>query len=135
MTKVLLTLSCRPMVADVERVARLFFTSATTRAEVDRLLPALGDESFRVFLELLTPTLDPSRVEVPLAVLGASADAIFTARETEATARAYGTETIMFAGMGHDMMLDPAWPDVADRLIDWCAALAPTQDGGLTSHG
>ena len=122
--KVLVTMSCRPIVGDAERAARLFFTDATTGPEVERLFPAFGDESFRVFLELLKPDLAPSRVEVPLAVLGASADAVFTARETAATARAYGVEPVTFAGMGHDMMLGPGWPAVADWLIGWCATLS-----------
>ena len=130
--KVLMTMSCRPVVGDAERAARLFLTGTTTRTEVNRLFSALGDESFRVFLELLQPNLDPSQVQVRLAVLGASADAIFTATEIEATARAYGTEPVMFAGMGHDVMLDPAWTSVADWLIGWCAPFATTPDTELT---
>jgi len=36
-----------------------------------------------------------------------------------ATARVYQTKPEFFSGMGHDMMLEPAWPDVARRIHTW----------------
>ncbi|WP_293331740.1 hypothetical protein [Mycobacterium sp.] len=41
-----------------------------------------------------------------------------------ATARAYGVEAKIVPGMGHDMMLEPDWSAVAERI-----------DGWLTSRG
>lgn len=84
------------------------------RGEVHRLSSSLDDESFRMFLELLNLNLGSLQVQVRLTVLGASADAVLNATEIEVTARAYGTEVVMFARMDHDMILDPAWPSVAD---------------------
>ncbi len=34
-------------------------------------------------------------------------------------ARAYGTEAEYFADMGHNMMLEPGWPNVAERIHNW----------------
>ncbi len=121
--KAFATLTCRPIVGDAGRAARLLFTPATVQAEVNHVFPSLGDESFRVFIELLRPSLNPLWAKVPVAVFAASADAVFTAEEIDATARAYGVAPVIFQNMGHDMMLDPAWPAVADRLIAWCTAL------------
>ena len=52
-------------------------------------------------------------------VLGAEKDAVFGVDEVEATARAYNTKAEIFKGMGHDMMLEPGWQAVADRIMGW----------------
>jgi hypothetical protein len=36
-----------------------------------------------------------------------------------ATARAYRTQAEIVSGMGHDMMLDQGWQQVADRIDAW----------------
>ena len=57
-------------------------------------------------------------------VLGAQRDGIFTPAEIHANARAYNTKAEIFPDMGHDMMLEPGWRDVAERIHTW-----------LTNHG
>ena len=52
-------------------------------------------------------------------VLGAEQDAFFTVDEVRKTAHAYRTEAEIFSGMGHDMMLDTHWLQVADRIDVW----------------
>ena len=54
-----------------------------------------------------------------LPVLGAECDGCFTRKEVRATARAHGTEAEIFADMGHDMMLEPGWTAVAERIDTW----------------
>ncbi len=115
------TLSCRPVAGDVERAHRLFFSAGMPRAEVQRHFGLMGDESFTAFLQLLRPRLDPSAVRVPTLVMEAGADAIFTRAEARATAGAYGSSSMCFQGMAHDMMLEAGWERVADALSLWCA--------------
>ena len=55
----------------------------------------------------------------PLLVLGAQCDRSGTRREVRATARAYHTQTEIFPNMGHDMMLEPGWVAVAERIHTW----------------
>jgi alpha-beta hydrolase superfamily lysophospholipase len=64
----------------------------------------------------------PGRVRAPLLVLGAGEDGAVTEAEVRATARAYRTEPVIFAGMGHNMMLEPGWEAAAERIADWLAA-------------
>ena len=61
-------------------------------------------------------------------VLGASRDEIFPPPEVHATAAAYGTSAVMFDA-GHDLMLEPVWPDVAATIADWVAELGPVGGG------
>jgi pimeloyl-ACP methyl ester carboxylesterase len=63
----------------------------------------------------------PGRVRTPLLVLGAEEDRSVRPREVHATARDYGTTAEMFSGMGHNMMLEPGWRLVADRIRSWLA--------------
>lgn len=79
----------------------------------------LQDESFRAYLDLLG--LDRCRTvppAVPILVLGAENDALFTRRQIDGVARACNTAAEFFPGMAHDMMLEPGWECVADRVAE-----------------
>ncbi|MGH3564266.1 MAG: alpha/beta hydrolase, partial [Mycobacterium sp.] len=57
-----------------------------------------------------------------LLVLGAEEDGAHTRKEVLATARAYRTEAEFFPTMGHNMMLEPGWAAVAQRIHSWLGA-------------
>jgi len=57
----------------------------------------------------------------PMLVLGARDDGMRTMGEVSATARVYRTEAEFFPDMGHNMMLEPGWPAVAERIDGWLA--------------
>jgi len=57
-------------------------------------------------------------VTTPILVLGAEYDGFVSAGDVRATARAYRTEPEFFP-MGHNMMLEPGWADVAQRIHGW----------------
>lgn len=80
----------------------------------------LQDESYRALLDMLVLDLPkPRRVSTPLLVLGGTDDNIFRPYEIVATAKAYRTEAVIFPNMAHDLMLDPGWQTVADRIMGW----------------
>jgi pimeloyl-ACP methyl ester carboxylesterase len=60
----------------------------------------------------------PDRVDAPMLVLAGEFDGTITAKESEATATAYRT-TAEFFPMGHNMMLEPGWRSVAERIEGW----------------
>lgn len=123
--KVNLLLTLRPLTATPALARELFFTADTPQEIVDRCAARLQDESYPAFLDVSALALPrPRRVEAPVLVLGAERDGIFTAAEVRRTARAYRTEAEIFAGMGHNMMLDPAWRQVADRVDAWITETA-----------
>lgn len=77
-------------------------------------------ESYRfgfdaTFLNLPRPWI----VRTPLLVLGAEKDRVFSLSEQRKTARSYKTEVIIYPDMAHDMMLEPSWRTVADRILEW----------------
>lgn len=64
----------------------------------------------------------PARVGAPLLVLGGAQDGLFPPAEVESTARAYGVQAKVFPDLGHDLMLEPGGPQVAEYLLGWLEA-------------
>lgn len=102
------------------RVREKFFSAQTPESTVAHCAAQIQDESRRVTLDALLLELPrPKRVTAPLLVLGAESDDCITVQEQLATGRAYGTQAEIFPDMGHDMMLEPAWRTVAERIVNW----------------
>jgi len=116
-----LTLDLGRLVRTTERVRALFFRPSTPDYIVEATAARVQSESFRAFvlnmLGLERPK--PYSVDVPVWVVGATEDAIFTPAMVAATAEAWGATPVMFDEIGHDVMLDVGWERVADGLADW----------------
>jgi pimeloyl-ACP methyl ester carboxylesterase len=117
--KALLTGRTLPYVgSSTARVREKFYSPQTLETDVRRYAALVQEESQRAILGLL-PVTRPNRVRTPMLVLGATDDGCFTVKEAHATARAYGTEAEIFSDMGHNMMLEPGWQAVAERIVGW----------------
>jgi pimeloyl-ACP methyl ester carboxylesterase len=115
-----LLLNSRLLIETAELAQEAFFSPNVSLAEIDRHFVRLQQESFRVELEATLLNLpQPKRVKTPMLVLAAANDRVFSVAEEQATARAYGTEAVVFPDMAHDMMLEANWQQVADRIFDW----------------
>jgi pimeloyl-ACP methyl ester carboxylesterase len=103
--------------------AREYFYSPYTPDEVVRSGAArIEPESIRaVFFDQVFGLPAVERISTPLLVLGADDDGLISTAEVRSTARAYGTEAVLFPRMGHNMMVEPEWRDVADHIIRWLA--------------
>lgn len=104
------------------QVARTnFYSASTPESDVARYAALLeeeyaGRQSFDVTLLNLPK---PQRVTTPMLVMGGGCDGSFSQDEVRNTARAYGTEAEFFSDMGHNMMLEPGWKAVAERIDSW----------------
>ncbi|MEO8179500.1 MAG: ketoacyl reductase [Deltaproteobacteria bacterium] len=126
-----LLLRLRPFIVTSKLVRELFFTPDTSQEIVDHCFARLQDESYPAFIDTMIALPRPRRVQVPVLVLGAERDSIFTVAEVRSTARAYRTEAEIFPDMGHDMMLDTDWWKVAARVDTW---VRDTQATGARNH-
>ena len=122
-----MTKSLRGVGATPELARETFFSPSHSEAEVARYAAELGEEyALKIAIDMLWFDLPrPHLVSTPLLVLGAEDDVCFTAREVRATAAAYGTDAEIFPKMSHDMMLDPGWRAVAERIharLEICVA-------------
>ena len=96
------------------------FCAKTPENIVTGCVARLQPESARAMREMMfRDPPEPQRVTTPMLVLGAEADRALAQDEVRATARAYGTDAQFFGDMGHDMMLEPGWRSVAERIIQW----------------
>ena len=90
---------------------------------LNRHFMRIQDESYRVGLDTALFNLPrPDKIRalaLPMLVLGAADDALFTPHEIKATAQAYNTQAEIFPDMSHDMMLDTGWQKVAERIVAW----------------
>lgn len=113
-------LSLRPIVATPALVREALFSDQAPWDLVERTHARLQDESYRAYLDMLgLCRIRPRPLHLPLLVLGGERDGLFTPREFVATAQAWGADLEILPRGVHDMMLDPAWPDAAGRILDW----------------
>jgi pimeloyl-ACP methyl ester carboxylesterase len=101
-----------------------FYSASIPESDVERYTALLDEEYLgrQVFDFTMFSLPKPQRVTAPLLVLGAESDAIFSQDEIRKTASAYGTEAEFFPTMSHNMMLEPGWQAVAERIDGWLAA-------------
>jgi hypothetical protein len=115
-----LTWSLYPIIGKPVLAREAFFSADIPDEKLEAYFGRLQDESYLAFLDMMLFNLPrPERVETDLLILGAGDDTIFYPEEVEATAKAYQTQPVMFTNMAHDMMLEPDWQAVADRILDW----------------
>ncbi|HEX2908686.1 MAG TPA: alpha/beta hydrolase [Phototrophicaceae bacterium] len=119
MLKTALSLNPYYMVGTPKINKAVFFSPDVPQEQFERYYEQMQRESFRIALDAALLDLPkPVRVNTPMLVLGAANDQIFTREEQENTATAYNT-TAEFFPMAHDMMLEPGWQAVADRILVW----------------
>ena len=95
------------------------FCADTPEDIVESCMQRAGAESVRAAMtDPMLRRVKTGRVTTPMLVLGAEHDGFVSVAEVRATARAYRTEPEFFV-MGHNMMLEPRWADVARRIDAW----------------
>jgi len=119
-TKMSITGKALPYISTPQLARERFFSAQMPDSQVLYYAARLQEESTRVGIDCLVLSLPrPKRVTTTLLVLGAHDDGAHTRKEVRATARAYRTEAEFFPNMGHNMMLEPGWVAVADRIHTW----------------
>jgi pimeloyl-ACP methyl ester carboxylesterase len=95
------------------------FCADTPDAIVESCWNRAGPESIRAAMtDPMFRRVKTRQVTTPVLVLGAVHDGFVSMRAVRATARAYRTQPEFF-DMGHNMMLEPGWADVAARIHAW----------------
>jgi pimeloyl-ACP methyl ester carboxylesterase len=101
----------------------LFFGDAAPDSLIDAAAGRLQPESSRALLfDMAVPApLGKTRDTAPILVVGGEQDALYRNRDVHATATFYGIQPTFIPGMGHEVMLEPGWPTVADCILSWLA--------------
>ncbi|MBO1581233.1 alpha/beta hydrolase [Bacillus sp. XF8] len=95
----------------------LFLHDATPeeRQSLNRKLQPESTKASRDCLKRVVPK--KTIAQVPLLVLGADEDSMISKKTTQSIGRFYQTEPVIFPQMGHDIMLEPRWQEVAEHIL------------------
>jgi pimeloyl-ACP methyl ester carboxylesterase len=97
------------------------FCEHTPESIVESCAARIEPESKRAGLDTMVRLPDARRVTAPMLVLGAKNDGSRIDGDVSAVARIYQTDAEFFPDMGHNMMLEPGWQAVAERIQTWLA--------------
>lgn len=100
-------------------LAQGLFLSKNTGLDVIAFQRQLVSESVMNAIALLFPFAKINRNRSPILLLSGENDAVFTMDEENATAQKYGVANNIINGQPHDLMLESAWQQVADRIDRW----------------
>ena len=113
-----------PIVRTPDRAQALFLEADVPQKEVEAFTAKLSDESYLGYLDMLGLGLawrfDPA---IPVMVVGAEKDFLFSPVSQRATARVFGGQCHIVKGAPHDLMLASQWQEAADHFIGWIKAL------------
>ena len=102
-----------------ESLTRDAFFCRSTDDDVVRACHArLQNESYVAFPPMLARFTRPDRARVPVMVLAAEEDGVFSVRSQRRLAKAYGTTAQVVPG-GHDVMLDVTADGALHLVLDW----------------
>lgn len=123
LTQLTLLQSIGPSLTDLSIVRRAVFSDQLPEAELREYTRKLQSESQRALWDMTAGVLPrPWRVRaLPMLVIGAQSDALFSIAEVKQTAQAYDADLHLQPDMAHAVMLEPGWEAVAQRIIDWLA--------------
>jgi alpha-beta hydrolase superfamily lysophospholipase len=127
------TLSLYGIVKTPERAREMFFSAGLDDESVRRYQAKMTDDAYLAYLDLMFLALpNVQRIKskgVPMLVLGGEEDWSISKSDVASTARAYGAETYRFPGQSHDLMLEPDWEKVAQRIDAFVRAKVPAPAG------
>jgi alpha-beta hydrolase superfamily lysophospholipase len=118
-TKVAIKQDYAVMFSTPQLAKRFLFSADADDEKIAEYSARFGKESYRAALEMIFNLPKPSRIKMPLLVVGAENDALIAPRKIEKTARAFNADIKIFPNMAHDLMLERDWQTVADFMIDW----------------
>ena len=116
----ILRLNLWGLVNSKEKSQKLFLSPDADKDVVDFCENNLCSESFKAFLNMLYPNIKINfHTKIPMLVIGAENDQIFTSKELTRTAKKYNADLKILPDMAHDMMLDTHHEKAAQEIIDW----------------
>jgi pimeloyl-ACP methyl ester carboxylesterase len=110
--------------ADPGLVASLFGPTMPL-PEARRFLALMGGESRTALMEAQSPQAVPHGWlhHRPMLVLGGGEDRLIAADAVQRCALWHNAGATFLPGMGHLLMLEPGWPDVAAKVLRWLERL------------
>lgn len=120
----LLTFNLAGVVNRPDRARWALFTDRLSQEKVEEYTARLDSESYLAFVGMLVPAIRVNHhTRIPMFVLSAGQDNIFTVKEGRRTAKKYGARFQVLEDFPHDVMLEPNFTEAADPVLDWMDSL------------
>ncbi len=105
----------------IDSLREALFHQPVDAADLQRYYHLSQPESHRAIWDMTLFNLPyPGRMHrPPMLVLGASHDQLIPPDQVRMTAATYGRQAEIFDGMGHGLMLERDWEQVATRIASW----------------
>lgn len=116
--RALLTLDLYRVCATEALTRSAFFSRSTPSDVVAAVHARLQNESYLAFTPMLLRWTRPAPADIPVMVLAAEGDALFSVRSQRRLAKAHGT-TLQLVPGGHDVMLDITADGAVHLVLDW----------------
>lgn len=111
------------LVDTLEKSKHAFFSQDIPESKLHKYSSQLCSESFLAFLQMLLPICRTKHdTSIPICVVAAKQDAIFSIREQKSLAKKYKVQEenyIELDNIAHDMMLDVNHKQVSDAILNW----------------
>ncbi|CAI5482721.1 unnamed protein product [Closterium sp. Yama58-4] len=138
--KITLSLAAKLFRSSLSLCRDSFFSPALPEADVKRYQALLSDSSKLPLFDLRLlnaslPVAKPPAYCPPVMVLGAADDVIVDDQGVKETAEFFSTETVVLAGMPHDIMLDLGWKDVPCTCFFMPSFLHPSNPTNQDDQG
>jgi len=117
----------------LDALQQAMFSGPLDADRLQRVYARMQPESSRALLDMSGWGLpQPWRApRIPTLVLGAQRDVLIPAALAESSARMLGAEYRLLEGLGHAVMLEPAWRAAASVVGDWLGAtVGAAAEGG-----
>jgi len=119
-----LTLNLKCIIDTPKKFKALMFSDNVPEEDVVTYLKLADSESYLAYMDMLGLNLvKTDKIKTPLLILGAGKDKAVSAESVQRTANIYNTKAVIFDGMGHDMMLEPDYKKVVDKVVGWLQSL------------
>ena len=118
----LLTFNLYGLVNSIPKLQWAFLSDDAKEEDLKLCEENLCSESYRAFLDMLFPNVKINyHTKIPMLVIGAELDNIFTINEHKKMAEKYNADFIIVPNIAHDMMLDTRHEIAAKEILDWLA--------------
>ena len=109
----------KPLVERREIAADLLLPRDASDEQVDSMWAQLSGDSYLAYLDMLLFVRPrPQLVHSPVEIIAGSDDRLFSVRELNKAAGAYGVALRVIEGAAHDVMLGPRWEETAQVVAD-----------------
>ena len=107
--------------AEDAALRKALFSERVSEETVDGFMPRVQAESRQAALDMYGPDFPDALLigALPVLVMGGRKDQLTPVFHLKSTAAVYGTQALVFPDMGHAMMLEPGWEDVAEAILGW----------------